>query len=104
MSNILRTKNGNLSKVKYFLPGARSQNEDSSSTVINKSKQSRSITKKPSTGHQYHNQSVTSNGDISFEIVGIHENSQVSSENNDFTRSNNNHQPEKNKINIERGL
>ncbi len=66
MSNILRTKNGNLSKVKYFLPGARAQNEDSNSTLNPKAKQSRSITKKPSVGHHNHNQSVASNGDISF--------------------------------------
>jgi hypothetical protein len=66
MSNILRTKNGNLSKVKYFLPGARAQNEDSGSTIHAKAKQSRSITKKPSGGQQNHNQSVASNGDISF--------------------------------------
>lgn len=73
MSNILRTKNGNLSKVKYFLPGARGQPEESSSSL--KPKQSRSVAKKSSNVGHYHNQSVASNGDISFEIVGIHENS-----------------------------
>lgn len=66
MSNILRTKNGNLSKVKYFLPGARTQNEDSGSTLNAKTKQNRSVTKKPSGGQHNHHQSVTSNGDISF--------------------------------------
>lgn len=66
MSNILRTKNGNLSKVKYFLPGARAQNEDSGSTINGKAKQNRSVTKKPSGGQPKHNQSMTSNGDISF--------------------------------------
>lgn len=66
MSNILRTKNGNLSKVKYFLPGARSQPDEASSSNIVKPKQSRSITKKSSNVGHHHNQSVASNGDISF--------------------------------------
>ena len=64
MSNILRSKNGNLSKVKYHLPAYRTPNDDST-IAIPKSKAS-SVSKKESSGHHNHNKSVASNGDISF--------------------------------------
>lgn len=72
MSNILRSKNGNISKVKYFLSGCRSQNEEPVTIIGAKGTQSRSTNKKKSIVHHNHSQSVASNGDISFEIVGVH--------------------------------
>lgn len=79
MSNILRNKNGNISKVKYFLPAYRTPTDESTTINASKAKNNHSISKKRSVVNPAHSQSVTSNGDISFEIVGIHENSQVQS-------------------------
>lgn len=77
MSNILRAKQGNLSKVKYFLPAYRNGGEESQSSEglkHNQLKQSRPTqSKKMSANYTHTHKSVHENQDISFEIVGIHE-------------------------------
>ena len=65
MSNILRVKNGNLSKVKYFLPGYRNQPEE---VIVNSKPKpaKQSASKKQPYPNPHHASSITSNGDISF--------------------------------------
>jgi hypothetical protein len=104
MSNILRTKNGNLSKVKYFLPAYRNQNEESTTYSMAKSKASQSVSKKQSSANHTHNQSTYSNGDISFEVIGIHENSEAEAENNTFIRSKNIQSNESSQVDLSKRL
>lgn len=68
MSNILRGKQGNLSKIKYFLPTYHHPQQQSAlqEKVQNKKNQ----TKKKSVSN-LHTRSLNDQGEISFEIVGI---------------------------------
>lgn len=75
MSNILRNKQGNLSKVKYFLPAYRQEDSHTKEDTQKQSKKEKTVTKKQSANTTHQNRSVSSNADISFEIVGIHESS-----------------------------
>ena len=70
MSNILRGKQGNLSKIKYFLPTYHHPQQESAlqEKVQNKKYQ----TRKKSVSN-LHTRSLNDQAEISFEIVGISE-------------------------------
>lgn len=63
MSKSLSSRQGNLSKVKYFLHNLAKAEESNPNSKK---------TKKHSLNQPTHHQSTTSNGDISFEVIAIH--------------------------------
>lgn len=70
MSNILRSKQGNLSKIKYFLPTYHHQLPETA--LVEKNSNKKSHNRKQSTANK-HTRSLHEQSEISFEIVGITE-------------------------------
>ncbi len=70
MSNILRSKQGNLSKIKYFLPTYHHQQPDTA--LLDKNQNKKAQNRKQSVSN-IHTRSLNEQSEISFEIVGISE-------------------------------
>ncbi len=70
MSNILRSKQGNLSKIKYFLPTYHHQQPDTA--LMDKNQNKKTQNRKQSVSN-LHTRSLNEQSEISFEIVGISE-------------------------------
>ena len=73
MSNVLRNKPGNISKVKYFLPAYRNDEEPTHTIDPPRPrKQSKPTPIKKQSASKTVHRSVIEDDDISFEVVGIH--------------------------------
>ena len=70
MSNILRGKQGNLSKIKYFLPNYHHPQQDS---TLQQKVQNKKYQNRKKSISNLHTRSLNDQGEISFEIVGISE-------------------------------
>jgi len=74
MSNILRSKQGNLSKIKYFLPTYHHQQPETA--LLDKNQNKKTQNRKPSVSN-IHTRSLNDQTEISFEIVGISETEEI---------------------------